>query len=73
MSDPFRTVIKTLESAGIGVYEPTDADLALPAEVLAARIREREIAVIERNNRASVHYLERATHLLNREKFRSCR
>jgi hypothetical protein len=73
MTDPVRTIAAVLASVGNGIYEPTDADLELPAAELAARIRERERAVIERNNRASVHYWERATHLLNKERFRSCR
>lgn len=69
----FRAITATLNAAGVGTYEPSAADLALPAEVLAARIREREQAVVDRNNRAGVHYFERATHLLNKARYRSCR
>jgi len=34
--------------AGLAVYEPTDADLALPAEELARRIEERTRATLRR-------------------------
>lgn len=42
MTARFRAITATLNAAGVGTYEPSTADLALPAEVLAARIRERE-------------------------------
>ena len=37
------TVKAVLAAAGVGVYEPTAADLALPARELAAKLREREV------------------------------
>lgn len=68
MSELLDRVRSLLARAGVDTYEPTAAELASP-QLLDARIR----AVIERNNRLSVHYWPRATHLLRRGEFEKCK